>query len=1032
MSETNLASVTLSDAILNVDALADVTESRRSSCFSSHDFGNSSESLAYEVDFNTDFQDRNAYLCVVSKYMEEATHQCELDCLLSRGIEMSKMLYSYRCCSRAIPQINPDDKRTTSVDRTGLYSTTVLVLEPDIQRLFEFHKYIIESVNRFCDEIDRLSKTERRREFVSRSHLSTLGKFINVFATLDELKNTKSSVKNDLSAYKRASQFVKSFVGNDLCGSSESSPQPTPGATYKTQSLSIFLATNNAILNMLVDGLKVIKGFEEVLCEIVTACLSVLNDESYLFPDEKHILVKVIGFTLGLIDQCAALNAQDKPTHIYKLESKKKISLSQIDKMLQRYEVIPLMGDMQIAPFNYVAKSPFFEKRFWPLCLAARDKNDAWNVNQLPSSSSEDDFVSITMELVRIQSLTKLKMLENKFSSEPGWSSIRKLISLETANPVQCSFKMYELAKRALQMLSHLTAKVMELVASKLYHPLKVDDIGMASVCDDYERALKLNLSNEEKTFLCSAIVSIKQLESQFHKLSIDFQEAINRSVYCKLQKFVHETVQDMIDRLKTKRKRDLLCSILVAIRDTCADRLKSSLESGSVNNSVRCVGPSSTALYMTRTMIESVITEKANYGKQSIRRDLNTEFIDALEIFHRELIWFGYLLDFKQSLRKACDLGSLWYREFYLELTMGQRVQFPMDQSLPSILINHSLNQSINEYPIETPLVLLDLYNDAANEAIYGIRRQYLFDEIEAEVENALVQLIERLSIKIFSYYKRSAGCALLGKRHQNELASHNVTFIEPDGSSVKVEHIFNIRDLKILGRNVDVCSLVIDCIHSSFKKSLSTAVSLFERKSFSHILEFSRLIDLNKKCHELMSTHVECLHDFNSLLSEVCSDINTHNAEFGRITDHAINCFKNDIVPNYRFDSSNHCPGQFLHLDRLTTSRILTHNKNYDYNAHDQNSLPEPFIWGSHELACAFKALIEENRNYVCIEHFKCFCRLTGYAGVYAGCRVLQANLIRNMNTTIMNAIRTLRAVYPSGFKTQDQSRVQVSQTG
>jgi hypothetical protein len=38
---------------------------------------------------------------------------------------------------------------------------------------------------------------------VSEAYLLTLGKFINMFAELDELKNMKSSVRNDYSAYRR-------------------------------------------------------------------------------------------------------------------------------------------------------------------------------------------------------------------------------------------------------------------------------------------------------------------------------------------------------------------------------------------------------------------------------------------------------------------------------------------------------------------------------------------------------------------------------------------------------------------------------------------------------------------------------------------------------------------------------------------------------------------------------------------------------------------------------------------------------------
>ena len=58
-------------------------------------------------------------------------------------------------------------------------------------------------MDKFTGEVKRLSHQERRKDFVSEAYLLTLGKFINMFAVLDALKNMKSSVKNDYSAYRR-------------------------------------------------------------------------------------------------------------------------------------------------------------------------------------------------------------------------------------------------------------------------------------------------------------------------------------------------------------------------------------------------------------------------------------------------------------------------------------------------------------------------------------------------------------------------------------------------------------------------------------------------------------------------------------------------------------------------------------------------------------------------------------------------------------------------------------------------------------
>jgi cytoplasmic FMR1 interacting protein len=50
-------------------------------------------------------------------------------------------------------------------------------------------------------------------------------------------------------------------------------------------------------------------------------------------------------------------------------------------------------------------------------------------------------------------------------------------------------------------------------------------------------------------------------------------------------------------------------------------------------------------------------------------------------------------------SLQDCCDLSQLWYREFYLEMTMGKRIQFPIEMSMPWILIDHILTTKDSSY---------------------------------------------------------------------------------------------------------------------------------------------------------------------------------------------------------------------------------------------------------------------------------------------------------------------------------------------
>lgn len=61
-----------------------------------------------------------------------------------------------------------------------------------------------DTVARFCKEVKTLSHPERRKDFISERYLLTLGKFVNMFAVLDALKNMKACLNNDYAFFKRS------------------------------------------------------------------------------------------------------------------------------------------------------------------------------------------------------------------------------------------------------------------------------------------------------------------------------------------------------------------------------------------------------------------------------------------------------------------------------------------------------------------------------------------------------------------------------------------------------------------------------------------------------------------------------------------------------------------------------------------------------------------------------------------------------------------------------------------------------------
>uniref|UniRef100_A0A670HWK8 Cytoplasmic FMR1 interacting protein 1 n=1 Tax=Podarcis muralis TaxID=64176 RepID=A0A670HWK8_PODMU len=412
------AQVTLEDALSNVDLLEELPLPDQQPCIEPPP-----SSLLYQPNFNTNFEDRNAFVTGIARYIEQATVHSNMNEMLEEGQEYAVMLYTWRSCSRAIPQVKCNEQP----NRVEIYEKTVEVLEPEVTKLMNFMYFQRNAIERFCGEVKRLCHAERRKDFVSEAYLITLGKFINMFAVLDELKNMKCSVKNDHSAYKRAAQFLRKMAD--------------PQSIQESQNLSMFLANHNKITQSLQQQLEVIPGYEELLADIVNLCVDYYENKMYLTPSEKHMLLKVMGFGLYLMDGSVS--------NIYKLDAKKRINLNKIDKFFKQLQVVPLFGDMQIELARYIKTSAHYE-----------ENKSRWTCTS--SSSSPQYNICEQMIQIREDHMRFISELARYSNSEVVTGSGR-----QEAQKTDAEYrKLFDLSLQGLQLLSQWSAHVMEVVCA--------------------------------------------------------------------------------------------------------------------------------------------------------------------------------------------------------------------------------------------------------------------------------------------------------------------------------------------------------------------------------------------------------------------------------------------------------------------------------------------------------------------------------------------------------------------------------------
>lgn len=844
----------------------------------------------------------------------------------------------------------------------------------------------------------RLCHAEKRKDFVSEAYLLTLGKFINMFAVLDELKNMKSSVKNDYSTYRRAAQFLKVMSDSHTL--------------QESQNLSMFLATQNKIRDTVKDTIEKINGFEDLICDVVNICVHMFDSRMYLTPEEKHMLVKVMGFGLFLMDS--------EVCNINKLDQKKKLRLDRIDRIFKNLEVVPLFGDMQINPFNYVRKSKHFDPSKWPLSTSPNISPQADLMVHLPNIREEH--VKYISELSR-------------YSNEVTTTYSYKENPSDTENKAVC-----DLALRGLQLLSEWTSVVTELYSWKLLHPT---DHHQNKECppeaEEYERATRFNYSSDEKFALIEVIAMIKGLQVLMSRIETVLCDSIRRHIYSELQDFVQISLRDPL-RKAVKNKKDLIRSIIMSVRETAADWVNGSQPSQDPANRGKKdpdsgfqikvprlnVGPGSTQLYMVRTMLESLIADKSG-GKRTLRKDIDGPCLVQIDQFHKNSFYWAYLLNFGEILQKCCDLSQLWYREFYLEMTMGRRVkkclvrhqhndecndlitmekriQFPIEMSMPWILTDHILKTK-EPSMMEYVLYPLDLYNDSALYALTIFRKQFLYDEVEAEVNLCFDQFVFKLSEQVFAHYKQLAGSIFLDKRFRVECEVLGFNF-QSYPKNNRYATLLKQRHVQLLGRSIDLNKLISQRINVDIQKSLELAICRFEASDLTGVVELEALLQVNRLCHKLLVTEGLALDDFDSMLKEANHNVLT---PYGRITLHVFDELNYDFLPNYCFNAA--------------TNRFVRNKLQISGQPIQREKPPQMFhyyLWGSKQLNAAYSTQYGQFTGFVGTPHFTAMTKLLGYQGIAVVMDIILKDIVKPLvQGSLLQFTKTLMGAMPKTCK-------------
>ncbi|XP_022961250.1 protein PIR isoform X1 [Cucurbita moschata] len=893
----------------------------------------------------------------------------QLNALIHEGKEMASVLYTYRSCVKALPQL-PESMKQSQAD---LYLETYQVLDLEMSRLREIQRWQASAASKLAADMQRFSRPERRINGPSVTHLWSMLKLLDVLVQLDHLKNAKASIPNDFSWYKRT--FTQVSI----------QWQDSDSMREELDDLQIFLSTRWAILlNLHVEMFRV-NNVEDILqILIVFAVESLELDFALLYP-ERHVLLRILPVLVVL-----ATSSEKDSESLYK-----RVKINRLINIFKNDPVIPAFPDLHLSPAAILKELSIYFQKFAAqarlLTLPAP--------HELPPREAQE----YQRHYLIINHIGAIRAEHDDFTIRFASSMNQLLLLKSTENPdiewcKDVKGNMYDMVVEGFQLLSRWTARIWEQCAWKFSRPCK-DVISLesheTSSFSDYEKVVRHNYSAEERKALVELVSYIKSIGSMMQQCDTLVADALWETIHAEVQDFVQNTLATMLRT--TFRKKKEISRILSDMRtlsaDWMANRSKSESEAQSMQRGEeskvnfffpRPVAPTATQVHCLQFLIYEVVSggnlrkPGGLFGNSASEIPIND--LKQLETFFYKLSFFLHIFDYTATVATLTDLGFLWFREFYLETS--RVIQFPIECSLPWMLVDYVL-ESQNAGLIESALFPLDIYNDSAQHALVTLKQRFLYDEIEAEVDHCFDIFVSKLCDSIFTHYKSWAAREMLDSSFLFAIDNGEKYSVQP----IRFNALLKITRVKLLGRTIDLRSLVAQRMNKIFRENLEFLFDRFESQDLCAILELEKLMDVLKVTHELLSKDL-LIDSFSLMLNEMQENLSLVSFS-SRLASQIWSEMQNDFLPNFILCNTTQ---RFVRLSKVPSVPVqkpsVPHAKpNFYFGTQDLNSAHQSFarlhsgffglthmfsiarLLGSRSLPWLIRALLDHISNKIAV---------------------------------------------------------------
>ncbi|KAE9241829.1 hypothetical protein PF002_g9064 [Phytophthora fragariae] len=568
----------------------------------------------------------------------------QLQSKCKEGRELVNVIYCSRSCARAFPPgVVADEAAPNKMKQ--YHHAIFAVLQPQMEKIKQLNEYCAQAVVLLSDNIQRTTVHENMTRVIPDVMMDALVDIMDVILQLNHLHDSKSSLRNDFSVFKRVFLHIKDDLPDaETIEKDIARLQEFMGSSYQAK---------GAVWDSLRHNLTNVKRYEQVTYLLLRHCVNHIENDTCTTPSSRFKYIRALSYLMAVLEGSDVW----KKTNTLPGADKKVIEAAV--KLIARFPVIPMLLEASIKPVK---------------ALQSQSSYRLESSNGASSSKNRDAMFDIVAASRECKSTceTFLPRLMHTLNS-----------TTNREHTQEQNDTLYEVLVDGIAHLCKWKSNFLLFMAWKYQNPktsekLREAGIPMDSPLLEYERVTKHNYSDEEWQAMADIIYGVKSVVQILRGFQSKLAKCVRRTVYQHIQVFIQHTLLPILHRAD---KRKLACTKLIHdIRAMNGDWIDSELLVSDFKKKHkerkysqipdRTASPSLCQIQMLRTAIDSV------YARRSMG-DLNAKSSTSSVLF-----------SFKKDLDSS-DAETL--QEFYHKAgAFPSRVHEQISQTIRTDLCQH------------------------------------------------------------------------------------------------------------------------------------------------------------------------------------------------------------------------------------------------------------------------------------------------------------------------------------------------------